>query len=175
MKQILNISNSLSFLRLLLSLPFAFALWYDEHLWMLIIIIIGVASDFFDGFFARKLNQVTEFGKIIDPIADKVFIVVCVTMLIIMGKIPAYLAIATILRDGLILIGGFFLAKKMNSVPPSNMLGKITVNVLALAILGIIFDIKIIVDYASPLAFLMLIASFIVYSTRIINIIKNSN
>lgn len=75
MKELLKdwntIPNWLSYLRIVLVPVFA-VLFLKEHIgWALIVLAISGLSDFFDGKIARKFNQVSELGKIIDPVADK--------------------------------------------------------------------------------------------------------
>jgi len=145
-KNDINISNGLSLLRLLLAIPFWFLLSAfqqpDIKLWLIIVAIIGVFTDWADGFFARKLNQVTEIGKIIDPLADKVCMTVLVYKLYIVGKIPAALLLILIGRDFIIFISGIFLTKYLGKVLPSNFLGKVTVTAIAFYIFMIFFEVR---------------------------------
>ena len=55
--------------------------------YILALAIFGALTDFLDGYFARRLNQVTEFGKIIDPLADKVCIGIIITKLFLINQI----------------------------------------------------------------------------------------
>ena len=67
----LTISNFLSASRIFLVLPMGYCLVTEfpfHRMWTIGIIAIAVATDFLDGFFARRLHQVTDFGKIIDPV-----------------------------------------------------------------------------------------------------------
>ena len=95
-----------------------------------------------DGFLARKRNEVTELGKIIDPLADKVAIGAVVIKLFLIGQIPLYYFAAIIGRDLLIFTGGIFVANKLGKVLPSNALGKVTVIIIGLVILMIILNIN---------------------------------
>ena len=104
--------------------------------------IFASFTDILDGYIARKYNQVTEFGKIIDPLADKIAIAVVVIRLFMVDEIPEYYFYMIIGRDILIFFGGIFVSKKLGRVLPSNMLGKLTVTVIGLVILMILFDIS---------------------------------
>jgi cardiolipin synthase len=104
--------------------------------------IFASFTDILDGYIARKYNQVTEFGKIIDPLADKIAIAVVVIRLFMVDEIPEYYFYMIIGRDVLIFFGGIFVSKKLGRVLPSNMLGKLTVTVIGLIILMILFDIS---------------------------------
>lgn len=66
-----TIPNIISFVRILLIPVFGFLFYKGELLWALLILAISGLTDFFDGKLARKLNQVSELGKMLDPIADK--------------------------------------------------------------------------------------------------------
>jgi len=145
-KEIYTSSNLLSFLRLLLAIPF----------WILIgnlnepgirYVIAGLAifatiTDVLDGYLARKNNQVTELGKIIDPLADKVVIGAMVIRLFTVDEIPAYYFYLILGRDLLIFIGGIIVTKIIGRVLPSNMLGKITVLVISFVVLLIFLNVN---------------------------------
>lgn len=97
------------------------------------IIIIGVATDFLDGFLARKLHQVTELGKIIDPLADKIAVGVYAILLAWTGDVPLWFVLFVLFRDVLIFAGGLYILRLKRVVPQSNWPGKISVNLIALA------------------------------------------
>jgi CDP-diacylglycerol--glycerol-3-phosphate 3-phosphatidyltransferase len=173
MRRFFNISNALSFFRLLLAIPLWFLLDDLENsgtkLIILIVAFTAIVSDFLDGYFARKLNQITETGKIIDPLADKVITAAVVIKLFLIGQLPATLFYMIIGRDILIFLGGIILSAKLGKVLPSNMLGKITVTVLALLLLLIIlnFDRTSLIFKSIYLSALgLIIASFIGYIIR---------
>jgi CDP-diacylglycerol--glycerol-3-phosphate 3-phosphatidyltransferase len=130
-KEIFTISNGLSFFRLLLAIPFWFVLENLDvgrsSLYALGLCVLAYLTDISDGFLARKLDEVTEFGKVIDPFADKIVVGVIILKLFLLNKIPAYYFIMVAARDILIFAGGIFITRKIGRVLPSNILGKITV------------------------------------------------
>lgn len=126
-KEIFYISNIISFSRFFLLAICLFFLIHDNYLFTCIMIVIIWLSDLADGFIARRRNEVSGLGKIIDPIADKTVIISLVIYLMVTQKIPAYYVIIIVLRDALILGGGLFLKYKKNIVLQSNWVGKITV------------------------------------------------
>ncbi|MGA2297162.1 MAG: CDP-alcohol phosphatidyltransferase family protein [FCB group bacterium] len=168
----LNISNSLSFFRLLLAIPLGFALWYDSLISTVIICLLAYISDLLDGYFARKLDQVTEAGKIIDPIADKIFIAVFAIILILKGMVPLWFALAVLSRDILILIGGLYLSRKIKYVVPSDFIGKAAVFILGLTLVGILFKIDIIKNYGIYLTLIVMFISLINYFFRMLKILR---
>ncbi|WP_404912349.1 CDP-diacylglycerol--glycerol-3-phosphate 3-phosphatidyltransferase [Mesomycoplasma hyopneumoniae] len=86
--------------------------------------IIGSFSDLFDGFLSRRWNVVTEFGKIFDPITDKILTTTTFFFLAYLTLVPWFLVLIFVLRD--IIIDGFriFLAKKNVNVA-ANFWGKL--------------------------------------------------
>lgn len=128
-KEINTKSNLISLIRLLMAIPlFILTGNIEEYrIFLIILMIVGCFTDFLDGYLARKYNEVTEFGKIIDPLADKVAISAVVLQLFLSGLIPSGYFAIIILRDIIIFLGGIYVSKKINKVLPSNLLGKITV------------------------------------------------
>ncbi|MCB0751174.1 MAG: CDP-alcohol phosphatidyltransferase family protein, partial [Ignavibacteriae bacterium] len=98
------------------------ARWYLFTLYILVYF-----TDILDGYLARKLNQVSELGKIIDPLADKILVILVVIYLYYFDLIPAIYFWIIVLRDLIIFTGGIFVSKKIGFVLPSNYLGKATV------------------------------------------------
>ena len=64
-----------------------------------VIFIIGSLTDKLDGYLARKNNQITNFGKFLDPIADKVLVIAAMIMLVEMGKLPAWIPCIVVFRE----------------------------------------------------------------------------
>lgn len=145
-ENIINIPNALSFFRLLLAIP-AFVLLQNlntnpiNRKLALITIIIAYISDFMDGYIARKKKCITEFGKIIDPLADKLLIIIIAFQLYLQNEIVSVYFWIIFLRDLIIFLGGIYVSKKIGKVLPSNMLGKLTVLTIGiflfLTILGV--------------------------------------
>ena len=72
----------------------------------------GAWTDFFDGYLARRLNQVTELGKLLDPLADRIFIVALAVALVASDALPLWLALGIVARDVLLLAAFPFVDKK---------------------------------------------------------------
>ncbi len=132
LKEIYLLPNLISLFRLLLFIPFIFLfqlMKVDDHYryYILVLILIAFISDLLDGYIARKTNQISELGKIIDPLADKVLIALIVFNLFVMDMIPSFFFLIIILRDIFIFLGGLYIKRKIGKVLPSNLLGKATV------------------------------------------------
>ena len=132
-------SNLLSLFRLLLAIPFWFLLNnIQDHSYRVIVFalcVFAAFTDMLDGYLARKFNEVTEAGKVIDPLADKVVVGVIIFKLFWTNEISTFYFLAIILRDLIIFTGSIIVSRKLGRVLPSNMLGKITVISISLVIL----------------------------------------
>ena len=98
-----TIPNVLSFLRLG-SVPVFLWLFIKGHENAAVIIYaVGAGTDFLDGWIARKTNSVSELGKLLDPLADRVFIIALAIALVERETLPLWLAVSIFARDALLL------------------------------------------------------------------------
>tara|TARA_B100001758_G_scaffold247938_1_gene268753 strand:+ start:3251 stop:3709 length:459 start_codon:yes stop_codon:yes gene_type:complete len=74
--------------------------------------LLGVlgATDWIDGWIARRFNQVSELGKILDPTADRLLLIVAVPVLIFDGSVPIWFAVAAVVREALVGVAALLLA-----------------------------------------------------------------
>jgi CDP-diacylglycerol--glycerol-3-phosphate 3-phosphatidyltransferase len=179
--RIWTISNVLSLLRIILVLPIALLTLEQEPSHRLLavgLILLAASTDLLDGLFARKFGQVTDLGKVIDPLADKVAVGVIIVLLAKAGMVPVWFVVATLARDGAILLGGVYVRRRRGILLQSNTLGKWTVTFVAayllLALLGglIPSGIEEIFLFTSTA---MLIASFFSYAKRLIDVLMKSS
>ena len=136
----MNLPNKLTIFRMILIVPFVILLLGGFHEWgwftaifggalkyvdfiALAIFIIASLTDLVDGKIARKYNLVTNFGKFMDPIADKLLVCSAMICLVEMGRIPAWIVIIIIARE--FIINGFRLvASDKGVVIAANYWGK---------------------------------------------------
>ena len=105
-----------------------------------IIFIIASITDHYDGYLARKNNQITTFGKFLDPIADKILVVTTMLLLTERGTLPAWIPIVTIFRE--FLVSGYRLVevKEGGKVVAANIWGKIKTVTQMIAIMLMLID-----------------------------------
>ena len=150
----MNLANKISIVRILLAPGIVASLVYyhPERDWLrfvaLGLFVLGVASDAIDGFLARRHNQQTELGTLLDPIADKFLIlgtlISCATIrgLPASMRVPAWFNLIVISRDAVLIVGALvlFVIKGRWTVRPSR-LGKWTIGaqmvVIASVLLGL--------------------------------------
>ncbi|KUK14251.1 MAG: CDP-diacylglycerol--glycerol-3-phosphate 3-phosphatidyltransferase [Synergistetes bacterium] len=101
----MNLAIKLTLLRMVLTIPFiAACLWEEGNLKLASLILFSVASltDYLDGRIARAKKIITDAGKILDPIADKILITGAFVSFVQLGKVPAWIAIVVITREFLV-------------------------------------------------------------------------
>lgn len=177
--EIFTVSNGISFLRFLLVIPLWFLLdnYNSENIRYITfaLCVFAAVTDMLDGYLARKLNQVTEVGKIIDPLADKAAMAVIVVKLFLIGEITAFYFFTIIIRDLLIFIGGIIVSNILGRVLPSNKLGKITVLFIGSVVLLILIGIDrngLIFQFFYYASILLMFTSLFAYIYRAMEFIK---
>lgn len=124
----MNLPNRLTLMRMILAIPFIFFLQYSEgntafRLIALAIFAVASITDFLDGYIARKHNLITDFGKLMDPLADKILVISALVVFVEISYIPAWISIVVIAREFLI-SGIRTLAAAKGEIIPAGNLGK---------------------------------------------------
>ena len=98
--QVGNLPNMLTLLRIVLMIPFIICFFIPNFMWAaLIIFVVASVTDFFDGYLARKHNLVTNFGKIMDPLADKVLVMAALILFTTTNLFPMWAIIILLFRE----------------------------------------------------------------------------
>ncbi len=122
----MNLPNAITLSRLFLTAGFViFVAWESTwgHTVALILFIIAAASDYLDGYLARKLNLVTPLGKLLDPLADKILVCAAFVFLTAKGVCPVWITALIIGREFLV-TGLRQIAIEAGQVLPADNLGK---------------------------------------------------
>ena len=119
----MNLPNKLTVFRIILVplmviipfIPIAGDFFQIPYTWIIIDIIFIIASitDKLDGYLARSKNQITTFGKFLDPIADKILVLAAMIMLVEVGRLPAWIPIIVLFRE--FVVSGYRLIAVENS------------------------------------------------------------
>lgn len=137
-KENANVPNALTLLRLLLIPVYWVVFVNGDTTAALIIFAAGCFTDFLDGFIARKCNLITDFGKLADPVADKLMVLsVMFTQSYagVLPKLPLYIILS---KEALMVLGGIYMLKK-GIVVYSNMVGKVGLVMFIAALLASFF------------------------------------
>ena len=102
--RVLNVPNTLTLLRLVLALAVGVLIEVGEFLPALVVFVLAASTDFADGWWARKFNQVTKLGRILDPFVDKIIITAALVALVGApgSQVPAWMVTVIIGRELLI-------------------------------------------------------------------------
>lgn len=175
-RKILNLPTILTLSRIIIIPLFIFAVRYHPLLGVAIFLIASL-TDFLDGYLARKTGKVTEFGIILDPIADKFLIISALIVLVDMGRLSVWIAIIMIARDFLI-TGLRVVALSKNIVISAELGGKLKTLFQTIGIVFLIMWDSTGIDLSDAgtvcmwLALLLAIVSGINYSTNFLKILR---
>lgn len=176
----MNLPNKLTIVRIFL-LPILLGLYLfnesPESLNPLTYIFVGVfvfasLTDFFDGYYARKYNVVTTFGKFLDPLADKLLVLLALLILQEMGIVPMWTVFVIIAREFLV-TGIRLLAVNTGKVIAASQLGKAKtfVTLIGMTIIFLTFvDVGLVIYY---IALALTIISGIEYSVKNIHLLDH--
>ena len=126
LKFVWNVPNTLSLVRIVL-LPAFVALYFTGRLeWAVATLVFSGLTDLFDGVIARRCNQITEIGKLLDPIADKLTQITVLLCLAISYRELIPLAVICLVKEVLQVIGGWILLSKNTNIRSSKWFGKVS-------------------------------------------------
>ncbi|MCK4530338.1 MAG: CDP-alcohol phosphatidyltransferase family protein [Candidatus Marinimicrobia bacterium] len=169
-------ANIISMARIVLTIP---AVWFfstDRWVWGLIILGICVVSDWLDGFVARKTHKVSDFGKFIDPVADKVVAAGMIVLMIIRMDFPLWFLIVLTVRDASIYTIKRIIYKKYKIVTGANIAGKMFIFVLTIAgvlwLLEFYLGVNLYAIYVLYLSALLMLISWVAYTVQSVKIFK---
>ena len=135
------IPNILCCIRLALVFVFVYLALNDMLHWALLAFLIAGATDVLDGFLARKNNWVTELGKILDPLADKLMQCTVLVILYYLNILPIWFSLVFILKEAVTLIMGLWVIRKRNVVVVSRWYGKAAVCLFyATVVMSVLFE-----------------------------------
>ncbi|AAC07866.1 CDP-alcohol phosphatidyltransferase family protein [Aquifex aeolicus] len=170
----MNVPNLLSLSRLILSPLILYFVLEENYLSSLVLVLFLALMDFLDGFFARKLNQSTRMGKILDPLADKVFTFFSLLSYTFFSKERLNPLIFFLLlgRDITLIIGGIFLIKRKFTPEPS-IYGKFTTLFVSLSLLSVgilnVYDVnflRILTNVLEIVSLILILVSWVDYTLK---------
>jgi len=171
-----TVSNLLSIFRAFLSLPFAIIMLSGapgSRWWGAAIMAVAALTDKLDGVFARRLNQVTEWGKILDPLADKIAVITVVVVLLVLKEIPVWFVALVLVRDVVIFGAGMYLKAVHGVVLPSNETGKWAVGIISLTLfLFLVGFVSVVTDVLMAASVIMQALSSYFYAIRFGRVLK---
>jgi CDP-diacylglycerol---glycerol-3-phosphate 3-phosphatidyltransferase len=118
----LGIANQITLLRLVLCFPLVYLLEI-KHPYAWSLFVFAAITDFLDGYLARRLNQITDLGKLLDPLVDKLLVSAGLVALVLHGDFPAWAVSLTLFREFLV-TGLRALEAQKGLIIPAGITGK---------------------------------------------------
>lgn len=173
----MTIPNMLSLFRLCLVPVFAGVYFSDNefsHVYAVLVYATASFTDVLDGKIARKYNQVSKLGRILDPLGDKVMTFTVLLCITISKVIPVWAIVIFLLKELSMTLGGMILLKKYNDMPPSNYFGKISTVVFFLVCVALmLFNVSdILATVLISFALIVMLLAFVSYIIKYIYLIK---
>lgn len=173
-----HIPNIITCIRLCLIPVFCYFLWNNNDLVAGIVFIIAALSDVVDGYLARKLNAISNFGKLADPFADKIMQISAIILLFLLGRLKAWIMIVLFAKDFILMLGGLLYKLIYNITVSSRWFGKISALTLNVIIaVSILFSLSTATtNILMVIAMCLQIASLVAYTVlSLINLSKIKN
>ncbi len=127
--------------RLLIAAPLAYLVLVRGSItWIIALTMAAVATDWFDGRLARWSHTVSGWGKVLDPLVDKLGGGAIVLALVIRGSLPVWYVATLFVRDLLIVMGGVRMARRVGHIPSSIVAGKVAVTSVAITVLAALLE-----------------------------------
>ncbi len=169
-------ANMISIARIVLTVPAVWLFIADRWAWGLAVLGICVLSDWLDGFVARKTHEVSDFGKFIDPLADKVVAAAMILLMILRMDFPLWFLLLLVVRDLSIFLSKNMLYRRYHIVCGANVIGKIFIFVLTVAgvfwILEFYLGVNLYAVWVLYLSTLLMLISWAVYMMQTAKIIR---
>jgi cardiolipin synthase len=123
--RVLTVPNILSFIRLALVPVFLVLIIIGEDVWALATLVFSSATDYLDGYIARRFKQITRLGQLLDPAADRLFIFATLIGLASREIVPWWFVAVILGRDAMLVVLGVVLANFGHGPLPVHHLGKV--------------------------------------------------
>lgn len=181
-KKNLTIPNFLSFIRIVVIVPLIRFLLNENYIAAGLTMLISGVSDMFDGLIARKFNQVTQLGKILDPIADKLTLIAVVICINILYPSVTLFVIVLFCKELLMLCGGCLLLKLKIKPPAAKWYGKVSTAIFYTAVVTVVLlkavwniTNKPLIVILFSITTIAMLFSLVNYSIIFFKLIKNRN
>lgn len=138
--KILTLPNFLSFVRLCMIPVFLVLLFNGYNPLATLVFAIAAATDWVDGQIARRTNQVSRLGQLLDPFVDRFLMISGVVGLLIIGRLPLWIVLVVVIRDVFMLVGGSYLITRWKVRVPVIYAGKVATTCLYVGFAGILLN-----------------------------------
>ncbi len=134
-ENIFNVPNLLTMLRMAMIGVFVWIFAEGWYLWAAIVFLAAGATDMLDGYIARKYRLITDFGKMMDPLADKLMLLTALTCLLAIGWMPAWVVAVVAMKESSMVFGSVLMYKR-GIVAQAQPVGKAAQMVFSAAVIA---------------------------------------
>ncbi len=170
-EKIMNVPNVLTMLRMALIGVFLWLFFTENRMWALAVYVLAGATDMLDGYIARKHKLITNFGKLMDPLADKLMLIAAMVSLMTIGWMPVWVLIVVVLKEGYMVLGGILLLRRRDIVVHAIPIGKAAAMLFGVAVVVTFFH-----ETVAPWDFVLQVAAvalsliaMVWYTVRVVN------
>ena len=156
MDRIWTVPNILSMFRILCVAVMIGAFCAENIMVAMVVFIIAILTYLVDGYIARHFNQITNLGKLLDPLADKLLVLSALVAFYALDILPLWVVAIAIVKELIMVIGSLFFLKKKDVVVFSNLFGKIAATVFYLAII-----LTFLYQYVAPVHMIVMIVALV--------------
>lgn len=138
--KIFTLPNLISFIRLLMIPLFLVLLFNDLNLAATLLFALAASTDWVDGQVARRTNQVSRLGQLLDPAVDRLLMIAGVAGLFLVGRLPLWIILFVLIRDLALLFGGGYILKRYGVRVAVIYPGKVATTLLYIGFAGILLN-----------------------------------
>lgn len=138
--RVLTVPNVISFIRLCMVPVYLVLLLNGQNIAAAIVFAVAAATDFLDGQIARRTHCVSKLGQLLDPVVDRTLMVAGVLGVFLAGRVPLWIILLIVARDGLVLGGGAWLLFKRSIRIPVIYPGKFATTFLFIGFAALILN-----------------------------------
>jgi cardiolipin synthase len=171
-----HLPNVLTVFRLLLVPVFCVLLAEGNDAWAVTVYLLASATDFLDGYIARRFKVITAFGKFTDPLADKLLQVAALVILTIQARIPLWITIVIVVKELLIGAGGVMLYGRYKIQAAADWYGKTATVLFYAAIAAVIlkFPSVTVAQVFVLVALALSLFAFVMYLIRYVRSVRET-
>ena len=169
-----TLSNAVSLLRAVLTLP---AVWLialgPDYVWEAFgVVAVMIVSDWIDGYLARRWGEISRWGKILDPLADKVAVGAITIAMVVYKALPLWLVVVVLMRDVVIFFAGMYLVRRCGVLLSSNFWGKAATLAMSGLLLAYLWDAHALKPALIGASVALLVVSLMSYGRQFCDVIK---
>jgi len=169
---VFNIPNTISWIRIVVTGFIVFFLYLEQNFVALILFLFASISDYFDGYIARKTGQVTNLGKVLDQMSDKILITSVLVVFTEMGLVPGWLVVTMVFRDTLVSVVRI-MASEVGRIVAANYFGKLKTVSQIVLVVGLFLQVLWFPKFETLNSVLVYVTTFFTVISGIVYVYQN--